>query len=737
MNRWTVLIAVFAIMALIVLGCSGNGGSPVTPTTGPEMTSSNTGQAQTHLWGYYDLYFDFDNQSVECVPNRNVMFTANTTMFINGNPANLGFDIFGTPVGVDYIDVDIDVTITHPFPGIHQYDGYDVRGVFMGEGSESLMYGSNLDYAEYASNQHMKDYNPLGDDTEYMDPYDAPVGDPDGYTRWFNASEFTGGGALGYMPGKLATPGYEDKLTATLNPYKYFCDGLDPEDDLWTWWTTAGNTDGHGLFAAGSVNTRNYYLRFPTPTPGVAYGYAVVATWGEPGADDDPADFIENAVEAVACSVAIDPDIYYVPDGSDLGGDFIADVMLGVWDHQPSTVFIETTVHSAVESFDAPTALVGGDVNYSTYHVEFTPDSIDGNDGHEFWVVAEYGEFDYTCDYPAPAPDETLAAFFRYDLYVSPEPYHTDPDCDLVVVTPMPHVGDSCIEFDITGTTYYDGAVFDHADWDFDGDGVYGDAYDSGTDENPVYCYGEDYVGDVCVIIYDDMGGDVECCEAIDVTYSPFFKEDFSECDSTDWYFQTYHWSGSGDPAPSVTSNAPFGTSGSCNVRCPSSGNYLNGGIVSTVVTPPFEVPAGYSSYWFRAYGSCSGGGSWFAWWGHNVKIGVGSTAGLSPFSADGAIGSGVALATATTAHGAGWGTYDGTIDYPSYGSGMRYQQGWLYSEGGGAFPGSLTQYWDVVIPNSYAGQTIKIAYQYQTDYPGYAGSGSGFALDDFELMGQ
>jgi len=632
MNRWTVLLAIIAVVALVALGCSGGGESPVMPDTGPAITdqSQNTGQTQTHLWGYYDLYFDFENQTVEAVPNHNAMFTANVVQFVNGNPANLGFGIHGTPVGVDYIDVDIDVSITHPFPGIHQYDGYDVRGVFMGEGSESLSYGSNLDYASLVTDQHMKDYNPEGLDDEYVDPYDAPVGNPDGYTRWFNADEFIGSGPLGYTQGKLATPGYVDKLTATLNPYKYFCDGLDVEDDAWEWLTTGTNSDGHGLFSAGATNTRNYYLRFPVPTPGVSYGYAILATWGEPGADDDPADFVENAVEAVALSVDLTDDIYYV-DGTDNGGDFIADISPYNWEYAPSTILVETGVHSAVESFDPGATLVGGTETYSTYHVEFTVDDVTEAGYDEYWVVLEYGEYDYTCDYPAPAPDATLAAFFRYDLFIADTPYNADPICDLEVVTDMPAswYGDVPVEFDASGSYDPDpDDVLTYA-WDFDGDELYDedpdDAYD-GDPWNPTHTYDGDYTGNVNLMLTDGNGGEATCFVEVEVEVKSCGTMTCPSASPTTMIGSNriYYY----NPEPTRASGTP-------RIVCAYSGGYYLSSINVTGTSSYFNTSNSYTIYniamqsddtffmqdsgsstslWTRTYDSSTGFGSRTSW---------------------------------------------------------------------------------------------------------------------------
>jgi len=425
MNRWTVLFAALLMATFIAMGCSSGGGNPTAPTANPDLTGSvsHVGQAQTHLWGYYDVYVDVENQSVEAVLNRMCMFTANVTTFVNNPVTNLSFDIYGTPVTADYVDVDIDVTIKHPFPGMTEYNGYDVKGVFMGTGSATMKYSSKLKYAEYGTDQAVYDFNDK-DTLAYSDPYgDELVGMPDGYTRWFNAKEFTFPGIMGYTQGKLATPAYQAQLTATLNAYKYFADGLGAGEDLWTWGNE--NPETNGVFAAGASNTRNYYLRFPT-SGGVKYGYAVVASWID--ATTHPA----NAPEAAGCKVDVTPDVYYV-SGTDKGGDLILDVNLWGWDYQPTLIKIESTVLSAVHEFDVTEMTpTGGDENYSTYHCEIPADAVSGTEGNEYWVIAEYGDFDYTCDATPPggAPVAKLAAFFRYDLYVSPEAYNKPPVVD-------------------------------------------------------------------------------------------------------------------------------------------------------------------------------------------------------------------------------------------------------------------------------------------------------------------
>ncbi|MFH1677003.1 MAG: PKD domain-containing protein, partial [bacterium] len=434
------------------------------------------------------------------------MFTANVVNFINAKPVNLGFHINSTPLGPDYADVDIDVSITHPFPGLPQYNGYDVRGVFMSDGSGYLDYNSDLAYPV------------LGTDQIMLADSDDGVGGADGYTRWFNKTEFSGGGMplFQYTPGKAASPGFNGD--ATLNAYKYFADNLGKDENLWDW--LIANADQHGVFSSGATNSRNYYLRFPN-AKGVKYGYAIIANWG----GLEPQYHPSNAPEAIACDVVDNSNVYYAGP-TDKGGQINIDFSLFDWHGQPSSIFIESTVQSGIHQLD-PTEMtpVAGDENYSTWHVEIPADNVSGTEGNYYWIIAEYSDFDYSNDFNVPnlAEDSPLAAFFRYDLEVSPSPTNQDPVCDFVVVTPMPTSGwdgGTPVEFDASGSYDPDGDPLEYS-WDFDGDGIFGDPYDSGTDDNPTKLYKEDYVEDVCVKVSDGMGGESVCCEPVDVTAWP------------------------------------------------------------------------------------------------------------------------------------------------------------------------------------------------------------------------
>jgi len=501
MNRFILSTAILLLL-LTLAACSGNIDSPVVPSG---TTDFNTGNAvtdvQTHLWGFWNISIDIETLEVEAVLNRQGMFTANVVNFLNTNPLTLTFNINETPMGPGYIDVDIDVGITHPFPGLPRYNGYDVRGVFMGNGNGTLL-TSGVTYPVLGADQFM-----------YDDPDDYDGGGPDGYTRWYNASEFNGPGMplFMYTPGNVATPGYTGN--ATLCPYKYFADSLGTQENLWTFLND--HPDLEGIFSSGATNDRNYYLRFPIPDPGVSYSYAVIANWEGVEPENHPA----NAPEAVACSVTDNSEVYYVGPG-DFGGDIILDISLWDWETQPSTIHIESSVLSAPYTLSGSEMIpTGGNDIYSTWSVEIPADIVLSPDDNEYWIIAEYNDT-YSNPYGIPndAEDEPLMAYFRYDLYVYTSGYNLDPVCDLSVVTDMPAQGWGVVsvEFDASGSYDPEGTNLTF-EWDFDNDGTFGDSYNSGTDSNPIKAFSSSNQDQVCVRLTDEDDNSSECCVDVDI----------------------------------------------------------------------------------------------------------------------------------------------------------------------------------------------------------------------------
>jgi len=399
------VITILICISLILVSCSEQTVTPaeVGDNTGNLTSSSPSSPGQTHLWGMYEISIDSENFTASVELDRSAMFTVNVVNILNQQPNSTNVQVIDIDTSGDETIFLVDVTQIHPFPGMPQFNGYDVRGVFMGAGSGTLAYNTDLKYPVYSEDQSISSF------------YGAKADYPDGYTRWFNNPEFSTGGLpiFSYARGEKAPPDYFP--SATLCPYRYYADDLGATDDVTDWLTT--NPSTRGVFSAGSANTRRYSIRFPSADTKLKFGYAVIACWEGVSDDDHPS----NADEAVACDAEIEDSLFFTsPDN--FGGDLITDFTLYFWSNPPTRIFIESTVLSSNHELttDEMIPIASGE-NFATYHVEIPADNIESPDGNEFWVIAEYADNDYKNEFGTTnlAGDDPLAAFFRFDLPVS------------------------------------------------------------------------------------------------------------------------------------------------------------------------------------------------------------------------------------------------------------------------------------------------------------------------------
>ena len=490
MNRWTVLITALVISIVGIIGCSGGGSAPVLPDIQPGI--SVTPQAavipsseKTYLLGYYDVYFDYETRSFEVTENRTTAFTVNVLPFLNQmiSPPN-GITLGSVIIHDDdptFLGVDVEFQVHHPFPGLDQYKAYDLMAVIIGDGANTLNY-ENLRVGRHTVDLWMKN--------------------ADGFTRWFNPTEFTTELIFGYAPG-----GFQNYAgNAHLNPYKYYARGLEPDGDLWEFLASGEHNDGFFQSADG----RMMELEFPLPPDGLGlyFGLVVACCWEEQGQNPPGGYTPYHRDEAIAVSVTQTPDVWYDQvEGS--GGNLILDIDLFAWEEQPSVVKIESSVLSGISEYDFDTYASDGGAQYSSWHCEAAADTLQTTEGHYFWVIAESQGYDYKNGLPEiPSADGYLAAFFRYDCIVLGEPALTPPVAVATLETTGTLFAGNTLEFDASGSYDTDegGLSIVSWEWDFDEDDVYGDAYDYGTDDHPFVAIPGSGIHFIDVLVTDNEG---------------------------------------------------------------------------------------------------------------------------------------------------------------------------------------------------------------------------------------
>ena len=311
-----------AIMVIFVIGCSG-GGNPTAPDTGPGLSTPSEARDLSNsrmLWGFFSVEIDPVSMEVMVEPLRSAMFNANVTKFLQppSSPIHMmsvAFDLANSDIPNDLLAVD--VSVRHPFIGVNKFRGFDVRGIFMADGSISSDFDPGLVIPDWP-------------DSSPTDPsYDPVVLNPDGYTRWWNPTEFTDYGVIfGYTEGAFSTPSFY--AGANLNPFKYFADELDLDTPFIL------DPANRGSFSLEpGVNQRKYIIQFDEKP--WKFNYAIDASWAEPdpaGEPDYPVDSFPvqaNAQEAYKIDLMDNDSTVYFFNEDSYGGEFELGIEIYDW----------------------------------------------------------------------------------------------------------------------------------------------------------------------------------------------------------------------------------------------------------------------------------------------------------------------------------------------------------------------------------------------------------------------
>jgi hypothetical protein len=401
---YRLILPAILFLATAFSGCSGASLEGVAPSTQTSARTSDSSGPQ--LWGLWDVEWNPSQDTFEAVPMRSAMFTANVIKFINGSSSNLIIKVNSIDHEPTWVDFDLDIGFKHPFPGLDIFTGFDVMGVFMGQGS-----------AQY----------PGPEAFPVAGPNDQQLLNPDGYTRRFNATEFTGAGQImplqGFYPGKKGTPDYVP--TAVLNPFIYFADGLDA-DDVDTSAFLAQNAPSRGCFKAGSVNYRNFLVRMPNDLK--KFQYAIIANW-EPNINHpNPPNTIDdfppsaNAQEAIAISVVDLSDAYYVNETT-YGGDIAINITPWDWSATCSDVMAEYSIKLYSSAWTGPydvymTPIAQAEHQY-TFNAKLPAETLTANGPLPVWIEVDYPDYDFSS--PVGVPNDAagqLAEYFKTEVNV-------------------------------------------------------------------------------------------------------------------------------------------------------------------------------------------------------------------------------------------------------------------------------------------------------------------------------
>lgn len=287
------LLILVLVLALVVSWAACSKQTPVAPKTndgddlgGPleaigiateiaPVGKSGEGWGNNILWGYYEFLVNEDHTSVEMIPMRVNDMHINIRRFLEEAPCGNCLSLVSvnfTPDG--YLEAYM--RITHPFLALPNFTGFDVRLIFITDGSYAFPESGLI--------------------TSKTELGDTVLVNADGYTNLFNTLDFAPGSQsmplFEYQQGKLATPG---DFSGTLNGF--VCYQVDNE---------------RRHFPNGGSEIKKLVIKLGAGE--FRMGYAINASWLPPNPNPPqnvPDDFSINA----NCIEPYDITSYLVEDG--------------------------------------------------------------------------------------------------------------------------------------------------------------------------------------------------------------------------------------------------------------------------------------------------------------------------------------------------------------------------------------------------------------------------------------
>jgi len=340
---FTTLFAALLVGTLLV-SCSTSNSPVITPDPLPREASDISSSHM--LAGLYQFYVDPATQTFEYTQMRYSSMHLNVLVFLEPQPLLYLTIEGGVIFDFENYTMQCDIGLTHPFLGLNEFAGFDVKGICI----------SRADLADDTPSTLLK----------MPGPSTLRLTNADGYSRMWNPDEFPfdpDHHLFTYKDGMLGSPDSYGQYDAQLNGYKYFCDSLGPGDPV-----ASMDLDQRGLFSPGAKNVRTYMLSIPQ---GLIFNYAIDANWEFPKGPapwevPDAYSLSANSPEAYNIECDITGTMYSGNYGSNM------DLSISVYDHQPGTVqyvFVESKYLNYTAPPDPPAVWTAA-FQYSTDFIE-------------------------------------------------------------------------------------------------------------------------------------------------------------------------------------------------------------------------------------------------------------------------------------------------------------------------------------------------------------------------------